>query len=48
MAVQGIGLRPMSLTTTALPNSISKSSVHFAGFASRISVLPSLRLRVYE
>ena len=28
--------------------SISKSSVHFVGFASRTSVLSSLRLRVHE
>jgi hypothetical protein len=29
-------------------NSVSRSSVHFVGFASRTSVLSSLRLRVHE
>ena len=29
-------------------DSISKSSVHFVGFASRTLVLSSLRLRVHE
>jgi hypothetical protein len=35
-------------TMVATPDSISKSSVHFVGFASRTLVLSSLRLRVHE
>jgi hypothetical protein len=38
----------MVFVAVAHRNSISRSSVHFVGFASRMSVLSSLRLRVHE
>jgi hypothetical protein len=38
----------LKASAKGMPYSISKSSVHFVGFASRTFVLSSLRLRVHE